>query len=98
MPEQHLQQRLPPKRREFPKPSLRARKGRSPAMWVLAVVSLTSVMGNRFYNQPKLDVGKAAPQTIRAPYDASVEDTKTTEEKRKEARTGSVPVLMVDHT
>jgi hypothetical protein len=67
-------------------------------MWVLAVVSLTSVMGNRFYNQPKLDVGKAAPQTIRAPYDASVEDTKTTEEKRKEARTGSVPVLMLDHT
>ena len=67
-------------------------------MWVVAVVSLTSVMGNRFYNQPKLDVGKAAPQTIRAPYDASIEDTKTTEEKRKEARTGSVPVLMLDNT
>ncbi len=67
-------------------------------MWAIAVVSLTSVMGNRFYNQPKLDVGKAAPQTIRAPYDASVEDSKTTEEKRKAARTGSVPVLMLDNT
>jgi hypothetical protein len=67
-------------------------------MWVVAVVSLTSVMGNRFYNQPKLDVGKAAPQTIRAPLDASVEDPKTTEEKRKAARTGSVPVLMWDNS
>ncbi len=98
LPGKHLQLRLPPKRRELHKPLLRKRKGRSPAMWVLAVVSLTSVMGNRFYNQPKLDVGKAAPQTIRAPYDASVEDTKTTEEKRKAARTGSVPVLMLDNT
>jgi hypothetical protein len=53
-------------------------------------------MGNRFYNQPKLDVGKAAPQTIRAPFDARIEDAKTTEEKRKEVRTGSVPVLMLD--
>jgi hypothetical protein len=55
-------------------------------------------MGNRFYNQPKLDVGKAAPQTIRAPRSASVEDTKTTEEKRKAARTGSIPILMLDNS
>lgn len=65
-------------------------------MFVLAVVSLTSVMGNRFYNQPTLDVGRDAPYTIRARFDASVEDTKTTEEKRKEAQTGSFPVLMLD--
>lgn len=71
-------------------------KERTPVMWVLAVVSLTSVMGNRFYNQPKLDVGKAASQTIKAPFNASVEDLKTTEEKRKEALTGSFPVLRID--
>ena len=97
MPEQPLQ--LEPsvkKRRNSPRYTLRPRKGRSPAMFVVTVISLTSVTGNRFYNQPKLDVGKAAPQTIRAPLDANVEDKKTTEEKRKVARTGSVPVLMLD--
>ncbi|MEQ9667852.1 HD family phosphohydrolase [Coleofasciculus sp. G2-EDA-02] len=74
------------------------RQGRSPVMVVLAVVSLTSVMGNRFYNQPTLDVGREAPYSIPAPFDASVEDTKTTEEKRKAARTGSFPVLMIDQS
>ncbi len=74
----------------------RQEKERTPVIWVIAVVSLTSVMGNRFYNQPKLDVGKAAPQTIKAPFNASVEDTKTTEDKRKEALTGSFPVLRID--
>ncbi|MEP0779576.1 HD family phosphohydrolase [Microcoleus sp. ZQ-A2] len=76
----------------------RKHKSRPPVMWLVAVVSLTSAMGNRFYNQPKLDVGTTAPQTIRAPRPASIEDTKTTEEKRKAARTGAVPVLMFDHS
>jgi hypothetical protein len=76
----------------------RKHKSRPPVMWLVAVVSLTSAMGNRFYNQPKLDVGTNAPQTIRAPHPASVEDTQTTEEKRKAARTGAVPVLMFDHS
>ena len=80
-----------------PPPSAK-RQGRSPVMFVLAVVSLTSVMGNRFYNQPTLNVGREAPYTIRARFDASVEDTKTTEEKRKEARTGSFPVLKIDES
>ncbi|MBE9125544.1 MULTISPECIES: HD family phosphohydrolase [unclassified Coleofasciculus] len=88
---QNRQPKLPPK-------PWRKRQGRSPVMWTLAVVSLTTVMGNRFYSQPKLDVGRAASQTIRAPYDASVEDTKTTEEKRKAARTGAFPVLRVDQS
>ena len=69
---------------------------RPPTMVIVAVLSLTSTIGYRFYNEPKLDVGTAAPQTIRAPQDASVEDPKTTEEKRREARTGAVPVLMLD--
>ncbi len=67
-------------------------------MWVIAVVSLTSAMGTRFYNQPKLDVDTASPQTIRAPFKASIEDAKTTEEKRKEARTGSFPILAIDNS
>ncbi|HEY9748464.1 MAG TPA: HDIG domain-containing metalloprotein [Allocoleopsis sp.] len=71
---------------------------RPPAMVVVAVLSLTSTIGYRFYNEPKLDVGTAAPQTIRAPFNASVEDPKTTEEKRREAKTGAVPVLMLDAT
>ena len=81
-----------------PKRPRRRSKKRPQVVWLLAVVSLTSVTGNRFYNQPKLDVGTEAPQTIRAPKTTSVEDTKTTEEKRKAARTGSIPVLMLDNS
>ena len=73
-------------------------KKRPQVVWLMAVVSLISVMGNRFYNQPKLNVGTVAPQTIRAPYTVRVEDAKTTEEKRKAARTGSIPVLMLDNS
>lgn len=73
-------------------------KKRPQVVWLLAVVSLTGVTGNRFYNQPKLDVGAIAPQTIRAPFSARVEDSRTTEEKRKAARTGSIPVLMLDNS
>lgn len=90
-------EKLPPKLHNCAIHRLKRRKTSKSVMWVVGVVSLTSVMGNRFYNQPKLDVGTAAPQTIRAPYTTSVEDTKTTEEKRKAARTGSVPVLMLDN-
>ena len=90
--------KLPTKLHNCPIHHLKRRKTSRSLIWVVGVVSLTSVMGNRFYNQPKLDVGTAAPQTIRAPYTTSVEDTKTTEEKRKAARTGSVPVLMLDNS
>jgi cyclic-di-AMP phosphodiesterase PgpH len=65
-------------------------------VFVVAVASLTSVLGYRFYNQPKLVVGTVAPQTIWAPEDATVEDTKTTEAKRKAASKNLVAVLMVD--
>ncbi|NES97040.1 MAG: HDIG domain-containing protein [Desertifilum sp. SIO1I2] len=62
----------------------------------IAVVSLTSTIGYRFYNAPKLDVGTIAPETLFAPDDARVEDTKSTEERRKQERTGAVPVLMLN--
>ena len=69
---------------------------RSPVLLFVAVVSLTSTMGHRFYNQPKLDVGTKAPQTIQAPASASVPDYKTTDEQRKAARNGAVHILMLD--
>lgn len=95
--EQTLESRQPQFHLNRSKRPRKRRKKRPQVVWFLAVVSLTSVMGNRFYNQPKLDVGKASPLTIRAPFTASVEDIKTTEEKRKAARTGSIPVLMLDN-
>ena len=60
---------------------------------VLILIALTSVVGYRFYNQPQLTVGKIAPLTIKAPYSATFEDTKTTLEKRKEVQTGIIPIL-----
>jgi len=51
------------------------------------------VVGYRFYNQPQLTVGKISPLTIKAPYGAKFEDTKTTLDKRKEVQTGIVPIL-----
>ena len=71
-------------------------QARSPLLTIVAVVSLTSTLGHRFYNQPKLDVGTKAPQTIKAPASANVPDLKTTEEHRKAARIGAVAILMVD--
>jgi cyclic-di-AMP phosphodiesterase PgpH len=70
----------------------------NPVILVVAVVSLTSAIGHRFYNEPKLDVDTIAPQTLRAPATARVEDTETTEENRKAARTGSIPVLMIEQS
>ena len=76
--------------------SSRGRKLHSPLMFVLAVASLTSVVGDRFYNQPQLAVDTISPQKITAPNDGSFSDDETTEEMRKEARNGVVPILMVD--
>ncbi|NJR52653.1 MAG: hypothetical protein HC780_26860 [Leptolyngbyaceae cyanobacterium CSU_1_3] len=53
------------------------RDGAHPTIVVLvAVVSLTSVLGHRYYNQPLLNVGKVSPQTIVSPGDATIEDKK----------------------
>ncbi|OUL33536.1 hypothetical protein BV372_16135 [Nostoc sp. T09] len=65
-------------------------------MFVLIVLLLSSGLGYRFYNQPKLDVGKIAPQTLTAPISVHVEDVKTTEERRREARSGASAVWVVD--
>ncbi len=62
-------------------------------MLALSIIALTSVVGYRFYNQPQLTVGKISPLTIKAPFSAQFEDTKTTLEKRKEVQTGIIPIL-----
>ncbi len=67
-----------------------------PLMWGLTVISLTSVIGYRFYNQPQLSEGTVSPIKIVAPKDGEFIDEKTTEAKRKEVRTGIIPILQRD--
>lgn len=98
----HLSDRFEPTsvKRAFFAPAAKQRRShlpkgvRPPLVMAFTVVSMTGLMGQRFYNAPTLDVGKQAPQTFYAPIDANVEDKKTTDEKRRIARTGAVPVLM----
>ena len=75
----------------------RHRRRLPPALpFALAVLVLTGVLGQRFYNQPGLQVGSIANQTIYAPAAASVVDHQTTEERRLDARNGALPVLQLD--
>jgi len=69
-----------------------------PLLVLLAIGSITGITGQRFYNQPKLDEGTIAPQTIDAPADGRVIDMKRTEEQRKAARLGEVPVLKTEQS
>jgi cyclic-di-AMP phosphodiesterase PgpH len=69
---------------------------RSSVVLAIAVLSLTGVMGHKLYNQPQLTVGTPAPETIKAPYTANIEDKAQTEAKRQAASKSSIPVLMVD--
>ena len=65
-------------------------------VFVVAVVSLSGVMGDRFYSQPQLNVNTIAPETIKAPFSAAVEDSKATLVNRQAARKVLVPVLTID--
>ena len=67
-----------------------------PVMLIFAIASLTTAIGYRFYNQPRLREGTIAPKTIWATRDAKVIDKELTEERRKAAQTGLVKVLTVD--
>jgi putative nucleotidyltransferase with HDIG domain len=80
--------------------AIKRRKGiRHPKVaFLITVLSLTAVLGQRFYNQPGLQVGSVSAETIVAPKDARVEDTQTTEERRRDARNGSLPILKIDAT
>ncbi|MBN4004145.1 HD family phosphohydrolase [Nostoc sp. LPT] len=73
-----------------------AYKQRYSVILVIAVVSLTGIIGHKLYNQTQLQIGHPAPQTITAPYTASIEDQKKTEAERKAVSTSSLQVLMLD--
>lgn len=85
-----------------PPPGPKRKKGNCKQRWssvtifAVAVVSLSSTIGYRLYNEPQLAVGTIAPRTLRAPEAASVVDADTTESNRQAARIGAVPVLQVD--
>lgn len=79
-------------RRKF----IQSRQVGSPVLLCFAILSITGVMGVRFYNQPKLAVGREAPETIIAPTQATITDIKTTEDRRKEVLYGVVPVLIIN--
>jgi cyclic-di-AMP phosphodiesterase PgpH len=82
----------------------RARLPRLPVMrakrtWLLtllAIVLLSACFGQRFYNEPGLDVDSISPQTFYAPESVVFEDTQETERKRNEARNVAVSVLKID--
>ncbi|MBW4635383.1 MAG: HD family phosphohydrolase [Iphinoe sp. HA4291-MV1] len=69
---------------------------RSSVVFAITVVCLTGVMGQKLYNQPQLQVGSVAPQTMRAPATAKIENKKKTAQKREAVTKSSLPVLMVD--
>lgn len=64
--------------------------------FALAVLVLTTAMGQRYFRQPELQVGTFSPKTVIAPENALVVDQETTETQRSAARTGAVPVLVPD--
>ncbi len=59
-----------------------------------SIIVLTGAIGHRFYNEPQLAPGRPAPQSIRAPQSALVEDPFGTEAARKQARQEAVSVFM----
>lgn len=75
---------------------LRRRRSQPPIVLAIAILSLSSAIGYRFYDEPQLAVGTVAPQTLRAPATVRIIDQHTTEANRKAARTAGVPVLMID--
>ncbi|NJL45997.1 MAG: hypothetical protein HC922_10360 [Leptolyngbyaceae cyanobacterium SM2_3_12] len=92
-------QQLPPVQGKLsPCRAIKRRKGiRHPRLaFAVTALTLTAILGQRFYNQPGLQVGSVAPETIFAPAAARVEDKETTEERRRDARNGALPVLKID--
>ncbi|NJN32736.1 MAG: HDIG domain-containing protein [Synechococcales cyanobacterium RM1_1_8] len=74
------------------------RRAQSATLFIVAVVGLTGVTGQRFYDQPTFNVGTIAPKTLYAPRDATVLDERLTEERRQQAINAENPVLRVDAT
>jgi cyclic-di-AMP phosphodiesterase PgpH len=77
---------------------LRRRRSLPPVVLAIAVLSLTSAIGYRFYDEPQLAIGTIAPQTLKAPATVRIIDRDMTEANRKAARTAGVPVMMIDQS
>lgn len=75
---------------------LRRRRPQPPIVLAIAILSLTSAIGYRFYDEPQLAVGTITPQSLKAPATVRIIDQHTTEANRKAARTAGVPVMMID--
>jgi putative nucleotidyltransferase with HDIG domain len=71
-------------------------KKRSTVILLIAVVSLTGLLGHEFYNQPQMKISSVATQTFIAPRTASIENREQTQAKRKAAQETSHPVLMIN--
>lgn len=65
-------------------------------VFLLAVATLTGVVGNSLYNQPQLGIGARSPQTIVAPSDLTVKNERETEIRREKMRSQQTPVLKID--
>lgn len=71
-------------------------ENRSSVILAIAIVSLTGVIGYKSYDQPKLKVDTVAPETIKAPYTAQIEDIEKTTERRNAVVNTSPPIFKVD--
>jgi cyclic-di-AMP phosphodiesterase PgpH len=63
---------------------------------LLAILLLSACFGQRFHNQPGLDIKSVSPQTFYAPESVVFEDKQETEKRRNNVRNGAAPVLKID--
>ena len=66
------------------------------ASYAIAVLLLTAAHGIRFYNEPRLTVGRVASEEIVAPFGANIEDTQATAEKRARVRDSTQQFVRID--
>lgn len=64
-------------------------------LYMVAIATLTLTIGHRFYNEPKLNIGIIAPETIYAPSTTVVEDSLATQAAREKVRK-TVKVFTLD--
>ncbi|NJM95098.1 MAG: hypothetical protein HC792_01180 [Acaryochloridaceae cyanobacterium CSU_5_19] len=67
-------------------------------MAAIAVATLTSVVGHRFYNEPQLAIGRPAPETIRAPRSTQAIDQVATDAAIEAALKDALSIYRVDQT
>lgn len=65
-------------------------------IFLLALLTLTGVVGNHLYHQPQLAIGTRSPETIVASATIRVEDELKTAQKRQAAQSQLTPVLKID--